>query len=123
MFETDAILCNVTSNEHAFRSALADLRDLPIVGDVRGMGYFYGIELVKDQATKETFDDEEAHHLLRGFLSHRMAELGLICRADSRGDPVIQLAPPLIAGETEFDFINSVLRQALTEAMSELEKL
>lgn len=123
VFETDAILCNVTSNEHAFRSALDDLRDLPIVGDVRGMGYFYGIELVKDQATKATFSDDEAHHLLRGFLSHRMAELGLICRADSRGDPVVQLAPPLIAGPAEFDFINRVLRQALTEAMAELERM
>ena len=87
------------------------------------MGYFYGIELVKDQATKETFSDDEAHRLLRGFLSHRMAELGLICRADSRGDPVIQLAPPLIAGPAEFELINSVLRQALTEATAELENM
>ena len=123
VFESEDLLSNVTNNEAAFRAALDDLSDLPIVGDVRGMGYFYGIELVKDQATKETFSDDEAHHLLRGFLSHRMAELGLICRADSRGDPVIQLAPPLIAGPAEFELINSVLRQALTEAMAELENM
>jgi len=123
VFESEDLLDNVNTNEAVFRAALDDLSDLPIVGDVRGMGYFYGIELVKDQATKATFSDDEAHHLLRGFLSHRMAELGLICRADSRGDPVIQLAPPLIAGPPEFERINLVLRQALTEAMAELEKL
>ena len=72
-------------------------RDLPIVGDVRGDGYFYGIELVKDKATKETFDDDESERLLRGFLSRALFDAGLICRADDRGDPVIQLAPPLIS--------------------------
>ena len=77
---------------------LESLRDLPIVGDVRGAGYFQAIELVKDQDTKETFDDEESEQLLRGFLSGELYERGLICRADDRGDPVIQLSPPLIAG-------------------------
>ena len=86
------------------------------------MGYFYGIELVKDRDTKETFTSEEANHLLRGFVSVRLGELGLLCRADSRGDPVIQLAPPLIAGPEEFEVFNSVLRQVLTEAMAEMEK-
>ncbi|MAH12051.1 MAG: aspartate aminotransferase family protein, partial [Acidimicrobiaceae bacterium] len=101
--------------------ALDDLSDLPIVGDVRGMGYFYGIELVKDPETKETFTSDEAQHLLRGFLSNRLAELGLLCRADARGEPVIQLSPPLIAGPTEFDIMNQVIRQALTEAMAVME--
>jgi len=85
------------------------------------MGYFYGIELVKDPETKETFTSDEAQHLLRGFLSNRLAELGLLCRADARGEPVIQLSPPLIAGPTEFDTMNQVIRQALTEAMAEME--
>ncbi len=119
---TDDLLGNVLGNEDAFRASLDDLSDLPIVGDVRGMGYFYGIELVKDRDTKETFTPEEANHLLRGFVSIRLAELGLLCRADSRGDPVIQLAPPLIAGPDEFEAINSILRQVLTEAMAEMEK-
>ena len=53
------------------------------------------IELVKDKETKETFDDDESEELLRGFLSPRLFEAGLICRVDDRGDPVIQLSPPL----------------------------
>ncbi len=83
-------------NEDAFRSTLEKLIDLPIVGDVRGDGFFYGIELVKDKATKETFDDDESERLLRGFLSKALFDAGLYCRADDRGDPVVQLAPPLI---------------------------
>ena len=120
LFERDDFLGNVMRNEATFRAALDDLADLPIVGDVRGMGYFYGIELVKDPDTKETFTYDEAHHLLRKFLSNRLAELGLLCRADARGEPVIQLSPPLIAGPDEFDLMNQVLRQALTEAMAEM---
>ena len=121
LFEREDFLGNVIANETYFRGALDDLSDLPIVGDVRGMGYFYGIELVKDPETKETFTSDEAQHLLRGFLSNRLAELGLLCRADARGEPVIQLSPPLIAGPTEFDTMNQVIRQALTEAMAVME--
>ncbi len=123
LFVAEDLLGNVLTNQDAFKASLDDLADLPIVGDVRGMGYFYGIELVKDRDTKATFTPDESHHLLRKFLTHRMAELGLICRADSRGEPVIQLAPPLIAGPEEFEVINSVLRQSFTEAMAEMEKL
>lgn len=123
VFERENLLEHVRANESLFRKALDDLADLPIVGDVRGAGYFYGIELVKDRDTKETFTSEEADHLLRGFLSNRLLELGLICRADDRGEPVIQLSPPLIAGQEEFETINSVLRQAFTEAMSEMSRL
>ena len=83
-----------------FRASLEGLRDLPIVGDVRGAGYFQAIELVKDQETKESFNDEESEQLLRGFLSGELYRRGLICRADDRGDPVIQLSPPLIAGRS-----------------------
>jgi adenosylmethionine-8-amino-7-oxononanoate aminotransferase len=83
---------------------------------VRGAGYFHAIELVKDKATKETFDDEESEHLLRGFLSGELYKRGLICRTDDRGDPIIQLSPPLIAGEEQFEEILAVLRPVLTEA-------
>ena len=95
-------------------------QDLPIVGDVRGAGYFYGIEMVKDKDTKETFNDDEAERLLRGFLSHALYESGLICRADDRGDPVIQLAPPLTCGPEEFEYITSRLRDVLTEAWKQI---
>ncbi|MFL5867531.1 MAG: aspartate aminotransferase family protein, partial [Thermoleophilaceae bacterium] len=95
---------------------LEGLRDLPIVGDVRGAGYFHAIELVRDKETKESFDDQESEELLRGFMSGELYRRGLICRADDRGDPVIQLAPPLVADTEEFELIESVLRSVLSEA-------
>ena len=111
---------HVRENSDLFRSYLERLYDLPIVGDVRGDGYFFGIELVKDKTTKETFNEDESERLLRGFLSHALFEAGLYCRADDRGDPVIQLAPPLIAGEPEFAVIEGILRSVLTEASNRL---
>jgi adenosylmethionine-8-amino-7-oxononanoate aminotransferase len=100
----------------AFRATLEKLYDLPIVGDVRGAGFFYGIELVKDKATKETFNHEESERLLRGFLTPAIYEAGLYCRADDRGDPVVQLAPPLISGQKEFDAIYEIMHGVLSEA-------
>ncbi|HET7072441.1 MAG TPA: aspartate aminotransferase family protein, partial [Nocardioides sp.] len=88
----------------------------PIVGDVRGDGFFFGIELVKDKFTKETFNEEESEKLLRGFLSKALYEAGLYCRADDRGDPVVQLAPPLICDQQHFDEMEQILRSVLTEA-------
>ena len=120
VFEADNLLGNVRANESGFRATLSKLLDLPIVGDVRGDGYFYGIELVKDKATKETFSDAESERLLRGFLSHALFDAGLVCRADDRGDPVIQLAPPLICTQEHFDEIEQILRSVLTEALSRL---
>ncbi len=120
IFEREDLLGHVRTNEAGFRAALDDLSDHPIVGEIRGAGYFYGIELVKDRDSRETFTDEESEELLRGFLSNRLLDLGLICRADDRGEPVIQLSPPLIAGRAEFDTINQTLRTALTEAMARL---
>jgi len=118
IFAREGINEHVRENEGAFRSTLEKLNDLPIVGDVRGDGYFYGIEMVKDKATKETFDEDESERLLRGFLSKALFDAGLYCRADDRGDPVIQLAPPLITGQKEFDEIEQILRSVLTEAWS-----
>jgi adenosylmethionine-8-amino-7-oxononanoate aminotransferase len=116
VMENEGVLENVRANEGAFRSMLDSLRDIPIVGDVRGVGFFHAIELVKDQETKESFNDEESETLLRGFLSAELYRRGLICRADDRGDPVIQLSPPLIAGPAQFEEIEAVLRPVLTEA-------
>jgi adenosylmethionine-8-amino-7-oxononanoate aminotransferase len=101
-------------------AALDTLRDLPIVGDVRGAGYFYGIELVKDKDTRETFDDDESERLLRGFLSGALYEAGLICRADDRGDPVVQLAPAAHLRPEEFDFMDLHPASVLTEAWKQL---
>ena len=120
IFEREHLDQHVLDHEKAFRTTLERLLDLPIVGDVRGDGYFYGLELVKDKATKETFDDDEAERLLRGFLSKALFEAGLYCRADDRGDPVIQVAPPLICGQKEFDEMEGILRSVLTEAWARL---
>ncbi|RLK52643.1 aspartate aminotransferase family protein [Microbacterium telephonicum] len=120
IFEEEGLVENVRANSPAFRRTLEKLTDLPIVGDVRGDGYFFGIELVKDKATKETFDDAESERLLRGFLSKALFDAGLYCRADDRGDPVIQLAPPLTIGQSEFDEIEQILRGVLTEAWTRL---
>jgi adenosylmethionine-8-amino-7-oxononanoate aminotransferase len=116
----DRIVEHVADTQSAFRATLGQLLDLPIVGDVRGTGFFYAIELVKDKETRQTFDDEECETLLRGFLSPALFERGLICRADDRGDPVIQISPPLVAGQQEFDQIVSILGDVLAEAWTRL---
>ncbi|OXM72900.1 MULTISPECIES: aspartate aminotransferase family protein [Amycolatopsis] len=120
LFERDGLYEHVRANEQAFKSTLDKLRDLPIVGDVRGAGFFYGIELVKDKATKETFTAEESERVLRGYLSTALFEGGLYCRADDRGEPVVQVSPPLICGQQQFDEIEQILRTAFTEAWSRL---
>src|SRR5690349_10053411 len=116
VFEREDLCGHVRAKEGEFRQMLESLLELPIVGDVRGAGYFQAIELVKDKETKESFNDEESEKLLRGFLSGELYKRGLICRADDRGDPVIQFSPPLIAGPEEFAEIESVVRPVLTEA-------
>ncbi|MEW2265823.1 aspartate aminotransferase family protein [Streptomyces sp. NPDC047853] len=120
LFEREGLNQHVLDNEGNFRATLEKLLDLPIVGDVRGNGFFYGIELVKDKATKESFNDEETERILYGFLSKALFENGLYCRADDRGDPVIQLAPPLISDQETFDEIEQILRATLTEAWTKL---
>jgi adenosylmethionine-8-amino-7-oxononanoate aminotransferase len=120
IFEEEKLNENVRENSPIFRATLEKLLDLPIVGDVRGDGYFFGIELVKDKETKETFDTDESEKMLRGFLSKALFDAGLYCRADDRGDPVVQLAPPLTIGKPEFDEIEGILRSVLTEAWTRL---
>jgi adenosylmethionine-8-amino-7-oxononanoate aminotransferase len=120
LMEREKLLDNVRSNEAGFRATLERLLDLPIVGDIRGDGYFCGIELVKDKATKETFTDAESERLLRGFLDTALFDAGLICRADDRGDPVVQLSPPLICTQQHFDEMEQILRAVLTEAATRI---
>jgi adenosylmethionine-8-amino-7-oxononanoate aminotransferase len=116
IFEREDLFGNVLRNENAFRQTLEKLYDLPIVGDIRGDGYFYGIELVRDKATKESFNQADSERILRGYVSGALFENGLYCRADDRGDPVVQVAPPLICGQSEFDEMEQVLRHVLGQA-------
>jgi adenosylmethionine-8-amino-7-oxononanoate aminotransferase len=116
IMKRDGIVSGVLEHQDAFRTTLEQLLELPIVGDVRGAGFFYAVELVRDKETRQTFSDEECETLLRGFLTPALFEAGLICRADDRGDPVIQISPPLVARQPEFDRIVSVLGDVLSEA-------
>ena len=120
IMKRERIVENVAENQDTFRSTLAQLLDLPIVGDLRGTGFFYALELVKDKDTRETFSEEECETLLRGFLSPRLFESGLICRADDRGDPVVQISPPLVAGQEQFDEITGILGDVLAAAWDEI---
>jgi adenosylmethionine-8-amino-7-oxononanoate aminotransferase len=118
IMKRERIIEHVRENEQAFHDTLAQLLDIPIVGDLRGTGYFWAVELVKDKDTRETFSDEECERLLRGYLSNALFDAGMICRADDRGDPVLQISPPLVAGQAEFDEIVGILGEVLTEATS-----
>ncbi|HSU34561.1 MAG TPA: aspartate aminotransferase family protein [Propionibacteriaceae bacterium] len=120
IFAREDLLGHVLRNENPLRQTLERLYDLPIVGDIRGDGYFYGIELVKDKATKESFDQAESERILRGYVSGALYANGLYCRADDRGDPVVQVAPPLICGQAEFDEMEQILRHVLTEAWAKI---
>jgi hypothetical protein len=121
IFEREDLCGHVLEKEAEFRGMLEGLYELPIVGDVRGAGFFHAIELVKDKDTKESFDDDESEKLLRGFLSSELYSRGLICRADDRGDPVVQLSPPLIADTEQFQEIGEVLHDVLSEAWNQID--
>ena len=116
IMKRERVVEGVTERTAAFRQTLSQLLELPIAGDLRGTGFFFALELVKDNETNATFTDEEAEKLLRGFLSERLYDAGIICRADDRGDPVVQISPPLVAGQAEFDEIAGILGEVLTEA-------
>jgi adenosylmethionine-8-amino-7-oxononanoate aminotransferase len=121
ILKRERVIEHVDENADTFRDTLAQLLDLPIAGDLRGTGFFYALELVKDKETRETFTHEECESLLRGFLSPRLFEKGLICRADDRGDPVVQISPPLIATQHEFDEITGILGEVLSEAWQRIQ--
>ena len=120
IMKREQIVEHVASTQDAFRATLDQLLELPIVGDVRGTGFFYAVELVKDKEMRATFDDAECETLLRDFLSPRLFERGLICRADDRGDPVVQISPPLVAEQQQFDEIVGILGDVLQDAWSKI---
>jgi len=116
VLEREDLCGNVLRHEALFDDVMASLNELPIVGDVRGCGYFRVAELVRDSETGETFSDEESEWLLRTVVSPMIYDAGLICRADDRADPVIVLSPTLVCGEQELEFIRSTLTTVFTEA-------
>ncbi len=122
IMKRERLIEHVAAEQDTFRATLAQLLELPIVGDLRGTGYFYALELVKDKETRETFSEDECESLLRGFLSPRLFEAGLICRADDRGDPVVQISPPLVAEQAQFDEMTGILGEVLTEAWEKVKR-
>jgi adenosylmethionine-8-amino-7-oxononanoate aminotransferase len=115
IFERDGVLENVRAHQEHLHGRLEALRSLPIVGDVRGAGYFWAVELVKDTADAR-FDAGERERLLRGFLPGRLLEAGLIARADDRGDAVLQIAPPLVADAGVLDEVVDAMAEVLADA-------
>jgi len=115
IFERDGVLENVRSLEGHLHSRLDELRSLPIVGDVRGVGFFWAMELVKDDANTR-FDQGERDRLLRGFLPKRLRQAGIIARCDDRGDSVLQIAPPLVSDRALLDEIVDALAEVLEDA-------
>ena len=122
VFEDEQLCENVRANEPGFQERLESLYDIPIVGDVRGAGYFWAIELVKDQSTAERFTRPEIEAILKGFIAPALYEQGLICRTDDRGDPVLQFAPPLICGPDHLDEMTSIVRNVLTAASTKVAR-
>jgi adenosylmethionine-8-amino-7-oxononanoate aminotransferase len=116
----ERVVEHVRDNQDALRSTLERLLELPIVGDVRGTGYFFTIELTKDRDTRATMTLPEREHLFRGYLAPALFEHGLICRAEERIAPLIQISPPLVAGQEEFDRITEILTHVLREAPQHL---
>jgi adenosylmethionine-8-amino-7-oxononanoate aminotransferase len=121
IMEREEVLANVRANEPRALELLEGLKDIPIVGDVRGLGHFFAIECVKDQETREELSEEEAGWLLKDILSDRLFENGMICRLDDRAEPFVQIAPPLVAGIDLFEEITEILRDGLTHAAERLE--
>jgi adenosylmethionine-8-amino-7-oxononanoate aminotransferase len=116
IFEREGILQNVRENEAYLREGFETLRDeVPIIGDVRGAGFFWGLELVRDESGSR-FEAAEREALLRAFLPARLSEEGLIARPDDRGDAVIQFAPPLICGQPDLDVLLAKSRSVLADA-------
>src|SRR5207245_11038957 len=87
-----------------------------------GPGCCCALWLGEEQEPRESVSHEECETLLRGFLSPRLFEKGLICRADDRGGPVIQISPPLIATQKEFDIITGTLGEVLSEAWQRMQQ-
>ena len=115
IFERDGVFENVRELEGHLEDRLRELSSLPIVGDVRGCGFFWAVELVGDERNRR-FDAGERERLLRGFLPGRLLQAGIIARPDDRGDAVVQVAPPLISTAQQLDEMVDGLGEALTEA-------
>jgi adenosylmethionine-8-amino-7-oxononanoate aminotransferase len=116
IFEREGVLENVRALEPFIAEKLGELKErIPIVGDVRGAGFFWALELVRDNENGR-FSAEEREKLLRGFLAGRLLQEGLIARPDDRGDACLHLAPPLVATREELEEMVAKTEAVLRDA-------
>ncbi len=80
------------------------------------------IELVRDQETRASFDGPAAEWLLKDVLSEELWNRGLICRLDDRAEPIVQIAPPLVASAELIEEIAAILREGLTKATERMSE-
>jgi adenosylmethionine-8-amino-7-oxononanoate aminotransferase len=102
LFEREQVLDNVRDSEAHLAAELDTLRRLPIVGDVRGSGFFWAVEMVPD-GPESRFDAPQREELLRQCLPGALIKAQLIARGDDRGDTVVQIAPPLVCDRPILD--------------------
>jgi adenosylmethionine-8-amino-7-oxononanoate aminotransferase len=120
LFAREGVLENVRTHEPHLAAALQELRRLPIVGDIRGSGYFWAVELVPD-GPESRFDPEQREELLRRCLPKALIDAQLIARGDDRGDTVVQIAPALIFDQPLLDELVDRLGQVLVTLSKHME--
>jgi adenosylmethionine-8-amino-7-oxononanoate aminotransferase len=119
IMERDRILENVRGHQDHLARRMASLADLPIVGDVRGAGFFYACELVGD-LDGGGFSDTIRADLIADLIPRRLREAGLLARVYNRAAPLVQIAPPLISDRHLLDRIADILAETLDEASHRL---
>jgi len=120
IMKREAVVENVVEQQDAFRATLEQLYDLPIVGDVRGTGFFFAIELTQDRDSRTTIPMDVRAPLFKDVLGPGLVERGLLARVEDRLAPLIQISPPLVAGQAEFDEITRIVGEVLEEAQAHL---
>ena len=121
IIERDKVLDNVRELQGHLASRVESLAELPIVGDVRGAGFFYAVELVGD-ADDGAFSDAARNALIAELIPRRLREAGLLARVYNRAAPLVQIAPPLISGRQLIDRIAEIIADTLDEASRALRR-
>lgn len=121
IIERENLLQNVHDLEGHFGDELRRVaEDHPIVKEVRGMGFFWAVEVTPEKADGTPLEGEEYQKYFKGILTRRLVENGLICRFDDKEDPVIQYSPALVADRETLSKIAEITSDALTELEKEL---
>jgi adenosylmethionine-8-amino-7-oxononanoate aminotransferase len=121
IIEREGLLQNVHDLEGHFEGELNKMAaDHPIVKDVRGMGFFWAVEVKPERADGTPLEGDEYQRYFKGIVSRKLLEGGLICRFDDKEDPVIQFSPALVADKDIISKIAGITDDALTELEREL---